>query len=95
MNVFHFTLSRSTITYLKNIFLEKVQNLIHLLDEVEVFQLRAKHNEVEGRFCLQLPGIGVDGVKELEGVGGAGDVTQLPVHLDIPTSHLSQILNIC
>ena len=56
--------------------------MIHLLDEVEMFQLGAKHNEVEGRFCLQLPGIRVDGVKEFEGVGRAGDVSQLPVDLD-------------
>ena len=26
---------------------QKVSNLIHLLDEVQVFQLGAKHNEVE------------------------------------------------
>ena len=54
---------------------------MYLLDEVQVLQLGPKHNEVECRFCLQLPGIGVDGVEELEWVGGAGDVAELPVHL--------------
>ena len=46
-----------------------------------MFQLGPKHNEIESRFCLQLPGVRVDGVEELEGVGGAGDVAQLPVDL--------------
>ena len=54
---------------------------MYLLDEVQVFQLWAKHNEVQSRFCLQLPGVRVDSVEELEGVGGAGDVAQLPVDL--------------
>ena len=51
------------------------------LDEVEVFQLRSKDDEVESRLGLQLPGVRVDRVEELERVGGAGDVAQLPVHL--------------
>ena len=55
--------------------------MLSLLDEVEVFQLRSKDDEIERRLGLQLPGVRVDGVEELERVGGAGDVAQLPVHL--------------
>ena len=54
---------------------------MYLLNEVQVLQLRSKNNEVEGRLCLQLPRVGVDSVEKLEGVGGAGDVAKLPVHL--------------
>ena len=68
------------MTYLEKIY-KKGQNLRYLLNEVQVFQLRSKHNEVESRFSLQLPRVGVNGVKELERVGGAGDVAQLPVDL--------------
>ena len=46
-----------------------------------MFQLRSKDDEIERRLGLQLPGVRVDGVEELERVGGAGDVAQLPVHL--------------
>ena len=55
--------------------------MLSLLDEVEVFQLRSKDDEIERRLGLQLPGVRVDRVEELEWVGGAGDVAQLPVHL--------------
>ena len=46
-----------------------------------MFQLRSKDDEIERRLGLQLPGVRVDRVEELERVGGAGDVAQLPVHL--------------
>ena len=55
--------------------------MLILLDEVEVFQLWSKDDEIERRLGLQLPGVRVDRVEELERVGGAGDVAQLPVHL--------------
>ena len=55
--------------------------MLSLLDEVEVFQLRSKDDEIERRLGLQLPGVRVDRVEELERVGGAGDVAQLPVLL--------------
>ena len=64
--------------------------MIDLLNEVQVFQLGPKHNEVESRFCLQLPGVRVDGVEELEGVGGAGDVAQLPVDLALDAGDVEE-----